>query len=86
MHPFQEVLRSTFTAREEEVYLLLLCYTESVKTTSKHFRELKWLGKTYNMADSAKGASKRILRSDWLNEWDTDRDFPLKILVEFFVT
>ena len=28
MHPFQEVLRSTFTAREEEVHLLLLCYTK----------------------------------------------------------
>ena len=30
-----------------------------------------------------KGSQQRILRSDWLNEWDTDRDFPLKILVEF---
>ena len=29
------------------------------------------------------GASKRILRSDWLDEWGTDPDFPLKISVEF---
>ena len=86
MHPFQEVLRSTFTARKEEVYLLLLCYTESVKTTSKHSRQPKWLGKTYNMAGSAKGASKRILRSDWLNEWDTDRELPAQNISRIFVT
>lgn len=81
--PFPFSLALYFYARKEEVYLLLLCYTESVKTTSKHSRQPKWLGKTYNMTGSAKGASKRILRSDWLNEWDTNRDFPLKMLVEF---